>query len=103
MERVLVVEKQSILKKVDETKKGKYIQEIISGGDYPIVTKIVEQLTEEQALQIELELIASFGTIETGGSLYNTVIPKSIKPKIDNKIIVPSGALEKCPIRSKVT
>lgn len=90
------------LKKPDETRKGKYIQEILDCDSYPIVAKIVDELTEEQALQIELELISSFGTIETGGTLYNTVIPKSIKRKVDNKITLPSGALEKAQLGLKL-
>jgi len=90
------------LKKVDETRKGKYIQEVLDTGSSPVVAKIVEKLTEEQALRIELELISSFGTIDTGGSLYNSVIPKSIKRRIDNKITVPSGALEKAQLGLKL-
>lgn len=90
------------LKKVDETRKGKYIQEILNCGSYPIITKIVDELTDELALQIELELISSFGTIDSGGCLYNTIIPKSIKRKIDNKITVPSGAVEKAQLGLKL-
>jgi len=90
------------LKKVDDTRKGKYIQEVLDSGSVPIISKIIEELTEEQALKIELELITSFGTIETGGSLYNTVIPRSIKRKIDDKIIVPSGAVEKAQLGLKL-
>jgi hypothetical protein len=90
------------LKNIDETRKGKHIQEILDCGSYPIVAKIVDELTEDQALQIELELISSFGTIDTGGSLYNSVIPKSIKRKIDNRITVPNGALEKAQLGLKL-
>jgi hypothetical protein len=90
------------LKKIDETRKGKFIQEILDSGYSPVVAKIVEQLTEEQAFQIELELISSFGTIDTGGILYNSVIPKSIRRKVDNEITVPSGALEKAQLGLKL-
>jgi hypothetical protein len=90
------------LKNIDETRKGKYIQDILDCGSYPIVAKIVDELTEEQALKIELELIASFGTIDSGGTLYNSVIPKSIKRKIDNRVIVPFGALEKAQLGLKL-
>jgi hypothetical protein len=90
------------LKRIDETRKGKYIQEILDCGSYPIVAKIVDELTEEQAFQIELELISSFGTIETGGSLCNSVIPKSIKRKVDERITVPNGALEKSQLGLKL-
>lgn len=90
------------LKNIDETRKGKHIQDILDCGSYPIVAKIVDELTEEQALKIELELIASFGTIDSGGTLYNSVIPKSIKRKIDNRVIVPFGALEKAQLGLKL-
>ena len=90
------------LKKIDETRKGKFIQEILDSGYSPIVAKVVEQLTEEQAFQIELELISSFGTIDTGGSLFNSVIPKSVRRKVDNKVTVPSGALEKAQLGLKL-
>jgi len=83
------------LKKVDETRKGKYIQGILDSGYYPIISKIIEKLSEEQALQIELEMITSFGTIENGGTLYNTVIPKSIKRKVDKKITALMELLKK--------
>ena len=90
------------LKKTDETLKGKFIQEMLNEGSSPAITKIVDSLTEEQALQIELELISSYGTIDTGGPLYNTVIPKSIKRKVDNKITVPTGAVEKAQLGLKL-
>jgi hypothetical protein len=90
------------LKNIDETRKGKHIQDILDCGSYPIIAKIVDELTEEQALKIELELIASFGTIDSGGTLYNSVIPKSIKRKVDNRVIVPFGALEKAQLGLKL-
>jgi hypothetical protein len=90
------------LKNIDETRKGKHIQDILDCGSYPIVAKIVDELTEDQALQIELELISSFGTIDTGGSLYNSVIPKSIKRKVDDRVTVPNGALEKAQLGLKL-
>ena len=86
------------IQQIDQTRKGRLIQEILDSGTVPIVTKIVTNLSEEQALQIELALIGTFGTIETGGSLYNTVIPKTVKRKIDNKIVVPVGAVEKAQL-----
>jgi hypothetical protein len=90
------------LKNIDETRKGKYIQNILASGHNPIVTKMVDLLTEEQALQIELELISSFGTIDSGGSLCNSVIPKSIKRKVDDRVTVPNGAIEKAQLGLKL-
>lgn len=88
--------------KVDDTNKGKYIQKIIDSGHCPIVHKVVENLTEEQALKIELELISGLGTIDTGGILYNSVVPKSIKRKFDADIVVPLGAVEKAQLGLKL-
>jgi len=90
------------LKKIDKTRKGKFIQNIFASGHKPIVTIMVDTLTEEQALQIELELISSFGTIDSGGALCNSVIPKSIKRKIDDRVIVANGALEKAQLGLKL-
>lgn len=90
------------LKKIDGTRKGRLIQDILDSGHDPIVSKIVENLEEEQALQIELELISSFGTIDNGGLLYNSVIPKSIRRKVDGGITIPIGALEKAQIGLKL-
>lgn len=63
---------------------------------------MIDQLAEEQALRIELELIASFGTIESGSMLYNTVIPRPIKRKIDNKVSTTNGAIEKAQLGLKL-
>lgn len=86
------------LKKIDSTRKSKIIQEIITAGYTPIIEKVVENITEEQALRIELGLIGSFGTIDNGGVLYNTVIPKNIARKIDKEVIVPIGSIEKAQL-----
>jgi hypothetical protein len=90
------------LKKTDETRKGRFIQDILASGQTPIVTIMVNALSEEQALQIELELISSFGTIDSGGSLFNSVIPKSIKRKVDDRVTVPNGAIEKAQLGLKL-
>ncbi|WP_220377689.1 GIY-YIG nuclease family protein [Providencia rettgeri] len=90
------------LNNIDDTRKGKYIVEIINSGNKPILSKIVDKLTEEQAFQIELELITSLGTIDTGGILYNTVIPKFVKRRIDDKIVVPQGTVEKAQLALKL-
>lgn len=83
---------------VDETRKGRFIQGILDSGLTPIISIFVKDLTQEQALEIELELISCIGTIDTGGPLYNSVIPKTVKRKIDDQVIVPSGALEKAQL-----
>lgn len=90
------------LVKADSTRKGLLIQEIQNDGAAVEVQKLVEDLSELQALKLELELISSFGTIDSGGTLYNTVIPKTIKRKIDKNIIIAPGSLEKAQLGLKL-
>lgn len=87
---------------IDETRKGVFIKEINNSGENVIVTRLVEDLTDSQALKIESELISSFGTIDSGGLLYNTIIPSGLVRRIQSKINVPFGALEKAQIGIKL-
>lgn len=84
--------------KVDGTRKGALIQSILDSGYTPIISVLVSAISEDQALKIELELISSLGTIDNGGSLYNSIIPKSVKRRFDDTIIAPIGALEKAQL-----
>jgi hypothetical protein len=86
----------------DNTRKGKKIQEIISEGFEIITTVIAEDLTEIQALKLEYELISAFGTKDTGGMLMNSVIPTGIQTKVSDKLIIPSGVLEKAQLGLKL-
>jgi hypothetical protein len=63
------------LVKPDDSRKGKRIRSIISDGHKVLVTHLIDDLTELQAIKLEAELIASFGTEDSGGILTNTVIP----------------------------
>ena len=83
---------------IDETRKGALIQEIIDSGKDVMVSQLVSDLTEMQALKIESELIASFGTIDVGGTLYNTVIPTGTIRRVQNNINTPTGLIEKAQI-----
>lgn len=87
---------------VDNTRKGLYIQEIIKSGVQMIISIIVDGLTEEQAFKIELELIACFGTIDNGGVLYNTLIPKIVPKKVNKNISVPMDAVMKAQLGLKL-
>ncbi len=87
---------------VDGTRKGVYIREIIDSGKKIIVTQLVEDLNETQALKIESELISSFGTIDNGGILYNTVIPKGVVRRVQKNINIPSGIIDKAQIGIKL-
>jgi len=87
---------------VDQTRKGAFIKEINESGGKVLITRLVEDLTNSQALKIESELISSFGTIDGGGQLYNTVIPSGVVRRIQNDINVPFGALDKAQIGVKL-
>lgn len=82
----------------DATKKYKRIKEILDTGKKPIIDILVEDLTEAQALKIEAELIAAFGTEETGGILTNAVVPSGLGGKKRDHISVPQGTVERAQL-----
>lgn len=82
----------------DSTRKYKRIKEILDAGRTPIIDILVDDLTEYQALKIEAELIAAFGTVETGGLLTNTVVPSGLGGKRRDHIAVPQGAVERAQL-----
>ena len=82
----------------DSTKKYKRIKEILDTGKKPIIEILVDDLTEAQALKIEAELIAAFGTEETGGILTNAVVPSGLGGKKRDHISVPLGAVERAQL-----
>ena len=82
----------------DDSKKGSKISEIVASGRQVLVTRLVDGLTEEQALRIEAELIAAFGTVDTGGFLLNSVLPSGLASKSRRSLVVPSGVREKAQI-----
>ena len=81
--------------KIDSSKKGKRIEEILASGNSVIETIIVNNLTESESLRIEAELISAFGTIDSGGILTNSVMPKGLGYKNRPSIILPQGVKEK--------
>lgn len=82
----------------DATLKYTRIKEILDAGRRPIVDILVEDLTEAQALRLEAELIAAFGTIESGGLLTNAVVPSGLGGKKRTGIIVPQGCIERAQL-----
>lgn len=83
---------------VDTTRKGRRIAEIRSVGKDVVTALLADDLTEAQALKLEAELIAAFGTEDTGGLLTNSVVPTGIAVNPRKGITVPSGAVEKAQI-----
>lgn len=86
------------LVKPDSTKKYTRIKEIESSGHITLVDILVDDLTESQALKIESELIAAFGTEETGGILTNTIVPTGLGGKKRDGIVVPQGSVERAQL-----
>ncbi len=82
----------------DGSSKGLRIQEIVNAGYEVLVSHLADGLSELQAMKIEAELIAAFGTESTGGMLTNTVIPSGIMGKVRKTLVVPAGGLEKAQL-----
>ena len=83
---------------VDGTRKGRKIKEITEAGHEVITVKLVEDLTELQALKLEAELISAYGTEATGGILTNSVIPTGNVKRANKNLIIPSGVTEKAQL-----
>src|SRR5262245_21059094 len=83
------------LVKPDVTRKGERIAEIIDAGHKVLVSRLVDSLTEHQAIRLEAELIAAFGTLDTGGLLTNAVLPSGLSSKSRAAVVLPSGVREK--------
>ena len=86
------------LARPDATRKGARIKDIIASGAKVLVTRLVDNLTEAQAMKLEAELIAALGTTDTGGLLANSVLPSGLSLKVRPFIVVPSGVREKAQI-----
>ncbi|MGE5055002.1 MAG: GIY-YIG nuclease family protein [Acidobacteriota bacterium] len=84
--------------RIDQSAKGERIRRIQAAGLDVLTVKLVEGLTEGEALRIEAELISAFGTEDGGGFLTNSVIPRGLVLTRSRKVIVPSGAVEKAQI-----
>ena len=80
---------------IDDSEKGVVIKGIHNAGLKVLHTVMADNLTEEQSLKIEAELIAAFGIRKHGGLLTNKVKPnpENINRKI--KINIPDGCYEK--------
>ena len=89
--------------RVDSTRKGLRIKEILESGGQVLIVRLVEGLSEGEALKIEAELISSFGVESQGGTLTNSVIPLGKVERLNaRQISVPSGSVEKAQIGLKL-
>lgn len=82
----------------DDSLKGQRIKEIVASGNKVLVTRMVDSLSEGQALRLEAELISAFGTVESGGLLTNAVMPSGLGRKSRPSVTVPHGAKEKAQV-----
>jgi uncharacterized protein len=84
--------------RIDQSRKGERIRQIHAAGHDVLTVKLVEGLSESEALRIEAELISAFGTEDSGGLLTNAVVPKGLKLANARGVIVPAGSVEKAQI-----
>lgn len=84
--------------RVDSTRKGIRIAEIQSAGAEVLTTVLADDLTEVQALMLEAELVAAFGTQDTGGLLTNSVVPSGRTGKVKSTLIIPAGSVERAQV-----
>ena len=80
------------------TIRGEVHKAILEAGEKPIIDILVDDLTEAQALKIEAELIAAFGTEETGGLLTNAVVPSGLGGRKRDHVSVPQGTVERAQL-----
>lgn len=80
---------------IDESDKGSLIKAIKDAGHNVMHTIVADNLTEQQALKIEAELISAFGIRSQGGLLTNRVRPNPENISRLVKINVPDGCYEK--------
>ena len=84
--------------KADKTKKGQRIAQILAEDGRVQAEVLVDDLQETQALKIEAELIAAYGTEDTGGLLTNSVVPSGVVNRASRRVAVPSGSVEKAQL-----
>src|SRR5215813_5056369 len=86
------------LVKPDGTRKGARIDEIVKSKHKVLVSYLIEDLSEAQAIKLEAELIAAYGTETTGGMLTNSVVPSGSVQKMRRDVVVPQGAKERAQL-----
>jgi uncharacterized protein len=52
-----------------------------------LVTRLVDSVTEIQALRLEAELVSAFGTVDSGGLLTNSVLPSGLGAKSRTSVL----------------
>ncbi len=86
------------LARADNSAKWRRIKSILEDGQQPIVSILVDNVSEADALRIEAELIAAFGTEQQGGVLTNVVTPSGESDERRTHIQVPHGSIERAQL-----
>ena len=87
------------LVRVDKTAKGRLISEILDSGSQVLTVRLVDGLSESEALKIEAELISAFGVQSQGGLLTNSIVPVGRIERLHaRQVSIPSGTVEKAQI-----
>lgn len=89
------VRKFQHLSEPDQSEKWSRIESIRSDGHEPTVVELVTDLTESQALVLEAQLIAAFGTTSSGGTLTNKVLPTGSRKLRRPLLVMPWGVEER--------
>ena len=89
---------QDHLTRPDTTRKGQRIKAIEADGAKVLITRLVDALTNDQAMRLEAELIAAFGTSDSGGLLTNSVLPSGMARSSRPTVVLPSGVREKAQL-----
>ncbi len=84
--------------RIDSSRKGQRIKAIKEAGFEVLTAKLADGLSEPEALRIESQLIAAFGTEDTGGLLTNVVVPSGRIARTRRSVVVPEGMVEKAQI-----
>jgi len=91
------------LLKLDSSRKGQRIAAILAAGHKVLVARIIEDLSEEQAIKLEAELISAFGTEDTGGLLTNQVVPSGVVHKSRRSVVRTARRQGKGAARARLT
>ena len=81
-----------------QSRKNQRIKEIQTSQREMTVRQLVTELGEIDAIRVEAQLIAAYGTVDTGGILLNKVVPSGKRKGASKKVIVPPGATEKAQL-----
>ena len=90
--------KNQHLSSPDESVKWRTIQAIRNDGMEPLVTELIPDLTESQALLLEAQLIGAFGAAESGGFLTNQVLTSGRGGSRAAALTMPWGVVERAQI-----